>query len=58
MVHGTLRVPPTYFTIQHAVPLADRFDFALFALATEVAEGASPFPVVDALGLHQRPGLP
>lgn len=55
VVHGTLRVPPTYFTIQHAVPLADRYEFELFALATEVAEGASPFPVVDALGLHQRP---
>ncbi len=55
VVHGTLRVPPTYFTIQHAVPLADRFDFELFALATQVAEGASPFPVVDALGLHRRP---
>lgn len=55
VVHGTLRVPPTYFTIQHAVPLADRFDFTFFALATDVAEGASPFPVVDALGLHGRP---
>lgn len=55
VAHGTLRVPPTYFTIQHAVPLADRFEFELFALATDVADGASPFPVVDALGLHQRP---
>ena len=51
VVHGTLRVPPTYFTLEQALPLRDRFEIEFHALATQIAEPL-PLPVHDALGLH------
>ncbi|WP_310149585.1 glycosyltransferase [Phycicoccus sp. 3266] len=54
VVHGTLRVPPTYFTLEQALPLRDRFEIEFHALATQIAEPL-PLPVHDALGLHRVP---
>lgn len=52
VVHGTLRVPPTYFTLEQALPLRDRFEIEFHALATQIAQPL-PLPVHDALGLHR-----
>ncbi|MFC8922694.1 glycosyltransferase [Cellulosimicrobium sp. NPDC057127] len=37
---GTLRVPPTYFALQHAVELAEVWRFQVFALAADVRDPA------------------
>lgn len=53
-MHGTLRVPPTYFSIEQALPLRERFEITVHALATDIAS-PPPLPVHDALGLHRLP---
>ncbi|HWK77244.1 glycosyltransferase [Microbacterium sp.] len=35
---ATLQVPPTYFAVQHAIALSDRFDFRFFASAANVTD--------------------
>lgn len=52
VVHGTLRVPPTYFTLEQALPLRDRFELAFHALATDISVPLE-IPVHDALGMHR-----
>lgn len=37
---ATLQVPPTYFAVQHAIALSDRFDFRFFASAANVTDDA------------------
>lgn len=48
---GSLLIPPTYFAVQHAARLANEFDVAVFAGATEItdADALGDMPVVDAL---------
>lgn len=35
---GTLRVPPTYFAVQHSLELATEFDFALFTMVADIRD--------------------
>jgi glycosyltransferase involved in cell wall biosynthesis len=35
---GTLRIPPTYFAVQHSLALADRHDIRTFALAANIRD--------------------
>lgn len=44
---GTLRIPPTYFAVQHALRLRDRFDFAVLALAAQVEDPVARSMVRD-----------
>jgi len=37
---GTLRIPPTYFAVQHALELAEEFDFELFTMVAEIGDAA------------------
>ncbi|WP_243224849.1 glycosyltransferase [Microbacterium sp. CIAB417] len=37
---GSLRIPPTYFAVQHAMELADQFDFEFFTMAADVTDSA------------------
>jgi hypothetical protein len=45
---GVLRIPPTYFVVDHARLLATEHEFQIFALASQVCR-PSPFPVHDAV---------
>lgn len=47
---GSLRIPPTYFAVQHALELADEFDFELFTMAAQVtdSEVTDAIRIVDA----------
>ncbi|WP_426183982.1 glycosyltransferase [Microbacterium sp. TWP3-1-2b2] len=47
---GSLKIPPTYFAVQHAMELADEFDFQFFTMAAEVTdpEIAAAIRIVDA----------
>jgi glycosyltransferase involved in cell wall biosynthesis len=45
---GALRVPPTYFVLQHAQRLADRIDAEVFARVAEVRDDSLGVPVHDA----------
>ncbi|MEJ1921580.1 glycosyltransferase [Microbacterium sp. KHB019] len=38
LTKGSLRIPPTYFAVQHALALADDFDFRMFTMAAEVTD--------------------
>lgn len=44
---GTLRIPPTYFAVQHAAMLADRHQFQVFTLAANVTDAAVPVDIRD-----------
>lgn len=45
---GALRIPPTYFAVQHAELLADRYRFEVFARVADVRDPAVAVPVHDA----------
>lgn len=36
---ATLQIPPTYFAVQHAIALRDRYEFRFFASAAHVSDG-------------------
>lgn len=38
LTKGSLRIPPTYFAVQHAMALADEFDFEFFSMATQITD--------------------
>lgn len=38
LTKGSLRIPPTYFAVQHAMALAAEFDFEFFSMVTEVTD--------------------
>lgn len=46
---NTLRVPPTYFAVDHAMRLSREFEFRVFAEIAEVADPAVDLAVVDAI---------
>lgn len=50
LTKGSLRIPPTYFAVQHAMALADDFEFRFFTMASHVtdAEISRAVPIVDA----------
>jgi glycosyltransferase involved in cell wall biosynthesis len=45
---GALRVPPTYFVLQHAELLADSFEFEVFARVADIRDHSLGVPVHDA----------
>lgn len=51
---GVLRVPPTYFAVNHAQTLREAHEFHAFALAAEVTDAAVQVPVSQSLNV---PGL-
>ncbi|TBN55953.1 glycosyltransferase [Glaciihabitans arcticus] len=44
---NVLLVPPTYFAVNHALRLADRHEFEMFALLADVRDAAITIPVHD-----------
>ena len=52
LAKGSLRIPPTYFAVQHALDLAPRgeFEFAFFTMAAQIADAgiASALRIDDA----------
>lgn len=52
---GTLRIPPTYFAVQHAQLLADRHEFQVFTLAADVRDRAVTVPVRDFVPARSQP---
>ncbi len=40
LAKGSLRIPPTYFAVQHAVQLSSLFEFELFTMAAQVTDQA------------------
>ncbi|GAA1777186.1 glycosyltransferase [Agromyces lapidis] len=49
---NTLRVPPTYFAVDHAMRLAQEFDFRIFTMIAEIVDETVDLPVVDAVPLR------
>jgi glycosyltransferase involved in cell wall biosynthesis len=45
---GALRVPPTYFVLQHAALLGDRYTFEAFARVADIRDDALGVPIHDA----------
>lgn len=47
---ATLQIPPTYFAVQHAIALRERFDFRIFTSAADVRDQQvrASLPVSDA----------
>lgn len=52
---STLRIPPTYFAIDHARLLADRHEFQVFTLAAEVRDESVTVPVRDFVPFRSLP---
>lgn len=50
LTKGSLKIPPTYFAVQHALELADEFDFEFFTMAAEITDASisQAIPVRDA----------
>ncbi|MGF2948493.1 glycosyltransferase [Microbacterium alcoholitolerans] len=50
LTKGSLRIPPTYFAVQHALELKGEFDFRFFTMAAQVTDAAvtDAIRVVDA----------
>lgn len=38
LTKGSLRIPPTYFAVQHALELADDFDFEFYTMAAQITD--------------------
>lgn len=49
---NTLRVPPTYFAVDHAMRLSHEFDFTFFTMIADVTDARVTLPVVDAVPLR------
>jgi len=45
---GALRVPPTYFVLQHAALLADSYEFEVFARVADIRDDSQGVPIYDA----------
>jgi len=52
---NVLLVPPTYFAVNHALRLADRHEFEMFALLADVRDAAVTIPVHDFAALRSLP---
>ncbi|MDT0156757.1 glycosyltransferase [Microbacterium sp. ARD32] len=50
LTKGSLRIPPTYFAVQHAIELAEEFDFEFFTMAAHVTdpEISAAIRIIDA----------
>lgn len=57
LTKGTLRIPPTYFAVQHALALRDRHDFEVFSLLSQVDDPgiAAALTFHEAVGFHSAP---
>lgn len=52
---GVLRIPPTYFVVNHAERLADRYEFEVFTLAAQVDDSAVSVPIHDVIPFRSLP---
>lgn len=55
LTKSTLRIPPTYFAVSHAMMMKEKFDFTFFTLVAEVTDAAIDIPIRDFALMKGRP---